>query len=105
MQGFLVPVVESMAPAFQAWYVAYPSYHFHYQSVTVAFGEEIEGYETEDDYYSHRDAYGWRHRGVAKGCKNKIEEYGGEPQPEMGKDMHHGIEYHRRRGMLLGDVS
>ncbi len=73
--------------------MSYPPYDVDDKAVAIAFGKEIEGYEAEDDDDAHRDADGWRHRNVSDGCKGEVEEYRGEPQPEMGEDMHHGIEY------------
>jgi hypothetical protein len=73
--------------------MSYPSYYIDYKAVAIAFGEEIEGYEAEDYDDAHSDADDWGHRNISYGSKGEIKEYGGEPQPEMGKDMHHGLEY------------
>ena len=36
--------------------------------------------------------------------RGQVEENGSEPEPEVGEDVHHRIEYDRRGGMLLRDV-
>ena len=80
-------------PAFQSWYMAEKPDKFDDHTILVAADEEIDastaeaGHEEEDD--AHADIDG---QDVEKGESN-IDDDAGCPEPEVGKDVHHGKDW------------
>ena len=95
---------ETTAPAFQERYLANQSQHIDHQSVAIAFGEDPEGQQTEQDNNAQNSANSCGHGHIAYEHQCQIDEDADEPEPEMGEEVHHGIKDDARRGMLLVDV-
>ena len=96
---------EALAPIFQSGNLAHPADDFHDQPVAIAPGEEVKSHETKDNNQSQGNAHGRRQRQIAHKHKAQVEEDRSEPKPEVGEDVHHGIQNHRRGGVLLGHVA
>ena len=104
LQRVGMAVQEAGAPAFQSGNLAYPTNGLHHQPFAIAHGEEIEGQQAEAGNDGHDDGDGGRQRQVADKGEGHIEEHREEPEPEVGEDVHHGIEDDRGGGMVLLDV-
>lgn len=96
--------LETGGPALQAWHLGQPAEDSHSHAALIAFGQDPEGHQTEDDNGGKGHPYGGGERQVADGCKGQIEENGGEPQQEVGQEMHHGIKDDGRGGALGANV-
>ncbi len=75
-----------------------------HQSLAVASGENPEEDEAEQDDDAQYGGDGSVDRQVAHGCQAEVDEDGGEPEPEMGEEVHHRIEDDTRGGLLAADV-
>ena len=75
-----------------------------HQSLAVASGENPEEDEAEQDDDAQYGGDGGVDGQVAHGCQAEVDEDGGEPEPEMGEEVHHRIEDDAGGGMLAADV-
>ena len=94
LEVFLVVVGEASCPSFQSGDVAEESDEAYDHAVLVAADEEVDAgcaeTEHEEENDAHADAEG---ENAAEG-EEEIDEDAGGPEPEVGKDVHHGEEEH-----------
>ena len=104
LDGLGMACPELQCPTLQTRNTADNAQYIFHQTVLVAFREEVEGYQTEHHDDAESDADGGADGQVADEHKAQVDKDAKEPEPEVGEEMHHGIEDDTRRGMLLVDI-
>ena len=95
---------ETAAPAFEARNATYETQGANDQSFAVTSGEYPEEDEAEHDDDAQNGGDGCVDGQVADGCQGQVDEDAGEPEPEMGEEVHHRIEDDAGGGMLATNV-
>ena len=95
---------EAAAPTLKSWDMTYPCQYVHHQPVAIALCKDIEGNEAKDDDDAEHSGNRSIDRQIANSRQCQIDKNAGEPEPEMGEEVHHGIEDDRRRSMLGANI-
>ena len=77
---------------------------FHHHPVLVASNEKIDASTTEAYHEEEHDTHTDINRKNVESRQHQIDSNAARPEPEMGKDVHHGKEQHAGGSALRADV-
>ena len=97
-------VGEVARPAFQTRNMTDESDELDHHSLLIASDEEIDACSTKAGHQKEHNAHPYIDGENAKRNQYEIDHNARGPEPEVGKDVHHGEEEYTRGGSLGADV-